>query len=154
MPKFAGRKEGKKTSMADIFHGHDVLPGLVYQDANVKVTAVENTHFHFPQGSPPYGKYRSFSYRFETPGRVVVFTGDTGPSDAVTELAKGADVLVTEVGLPNDVVKLVKRNGIGQVKAPAEQEGFIRHMEEEHVTPEAVGKMAAKAGVKTVVMTH
>jgi ribonuclease BN (tRNA processing enzyme) len=27
-------------------------------------------------------------------------------------------------------------------------------MEEEHVTPEAVGKMAAKAGVKTVVMTH
>ena len=70
--------EGKKTPMADIFHGHDVVPGLLYQDANVMVTAVENTHFHFPQGSPPYGKYRSYSYRFETPSRVVVFTGDTG----------------------------------------------------------------------------
>ena len=64
--------------MAETFHGHDVAPGLVYQDANVKVTAVENTHFHFPQGSPPYGKYKSYSYRFETPRRVVVFTGD-GP---------------------------------------------------------------------------
>jgi len=39
--------EGKRRPMADTFHGHDVEPGLVYQDANVKVTAVENTHFHF-----------------------------------------------------------------------------------------------------------
>jgi ribonuclease BN (tRNA processing enzyme) len=27
-------------------------------------------------------------------------------------------------------------------------------MREEHVTPEDVGKMAAKAGVKAIVMTH
>jgi ribonuclease BN (tRNA processing enzyme) len=151
--------EGKRTPMADIFHGHDLrvqdsAPGLVFQDANVKVTAVENTHFHFPPGSPPYGKYRSYSYRFETPTRVVVFTGDTGPSDALTDLAKGADVLVTEVGMPGDVVEMFKRSGIWQSKTVPEQEGFIRHMEEEHVTPEVVGKMAAKAGVKTVVLTH
>jgi ribonuclease BN (tRNA processing enzyme) len=146
--------EGKKTLMADLFHGHDVEPGVIYQDANVKVTAVENTHFHFPAGSPPYGKYKSYSYRFETPGRVVVFTGDTGPSDAVTTLAKGADVLVTEVGLPDDVIEVQKRTGIWQAKTPEEQEAFIRHMKAEHVTPEDVGKMAAKAGVKTVVMTH
>jgi ribonuclease BN (tRNA processing enzyme) len=146
--------EGKKAPMADLFHGHDVAPGLVYQDAKVKVIAAENSHFNFPQGSPPYGKYKSYSYRFETPGRVVVFTGDTGPSDAVTDLAKGADVLVTEVTPPEDVVELFKRNGAWQAKTPAEQEGFIRHMREEHVTPEDVGKMATKAGVKSVVMTH
>lgn len=147
-------EEGKRTPMADIFHGHDVAPGLVYQDGNVKVTAVENTHFHFSKGSPPYGKYHSYSYRFDTLGRSVVFTGDTGPSDAVTELAKGADVLVTEVGNPNDVIELFKRNGVWQTKTPAEQQGFVRHMMEEHVTPEVVGKMATKAGVKTIVMTH
>lgn len=146
--------EGKKRPMTELFHGHDVVPGLVHQDGNVKVTAVENTHFHFPQGSPPDGKYRSYSYRFDTPGRVVVFSGDTGPSDALTELAKGADVLVTEVTSPDDVVELFKRNGIWQAKTPAEQEGFVRHMKEEHVTPEDVGKMAAKAGVKSVVLTH
>jgi ribonuclease BN (tRNA processing enzyme) len=120
----------------------------------VKVTAAENTHFNFPPGSPPYGKYHSYSYRFETPGRVVFFTGDTGPSDAVTDLAKGADLYVTEVSSPEEVVELFKRNGAWQAKTPAEQEGFIRHMHEEHVTPQDVGKMAQKAGVKAVVMTH
>jgi ribonuclease BN (tRNA processing enzyme) len=146
--------EGKKTPMGDIFHGHDVAAGVIYQDANVKVSAVENTHFNFPLGSPPYGKYTSYSYRFETPDRVVVFTGDTGPSSAVTELANGADVLVTEVTSADDVVEMFKRNGVWQAKTPDEQAGFIRHMKEEHVTPEDVGKMAAKAGVKTVLMTH
>jgi ribonuclease BN (tRNA processing enzyme) len=146
--------EGKKASMADLFHGHDVGAGLVYQDANVKVTAVENTHFNFPPGSPPDGKYKSFSYRFETPGRVVVFTGDTGPSEALTELAKGADVLVTEVTEVEEVIEVLKRSGTWQVRTPDEQAGWIRHMKEEHVTPEDIGKMATKAGVKSVVLTH
>src|ERR1700730_8200510 len=146
--------EGKKRPMADVFRAHDVEPGLVYQDANVKVTAVENTHFHFPPGSPPYGKYKSYSYRFETPDRVVFFTGDTGPSDAVVELAKGADLYVTETTSPEGVVEVFKKIGIWQAKTPSEQEGFLRHMHEEHVTPEDIGKMAAKAGVKAVVMTH
>jgi ribonuclease BN (tRNA processing enzyme) len=39
-------------------------------------------------------------------------------------------------------------------KDPLEREGFLRHIHEEHVTPGDVGKMAAKAGVKAVVMTH
>jgi ribonuclease BN (tRNA processing enzyme) len=146
--------EGKKRPMAETFHGHDVNPGVVYQDANVNVTAVENTHFHFQPGSPPFGKYKSYSYRFETPGRVVFFTGDTGPSDAVVELAKGADLYVTETTSPEEVAELMKRNGAWQSKTPSEQEGWLRHMHEEHVTPEDIGKMAAKAGVKAVVMTH
>jgi ribonuclease BN (tRNA processing enzyme) len=146
--------EGKKRPMADIFHGHDVSPGVIYQDANVKVTAVENTHFHFQPGDPAYGKYRSYSYRFDTPDKVVFFTGDTGPSDAVVALAKGADLYVTECTSPDDVVALFKKSGAWQAKTPAEQEGFLRHMHEEHVTPEDIGKMAAKAGVKAVVMTH
>lgn len=146
--------EGKKRPMADIFHGHDVSPGVIYQDANVKVTAVENTHFHFQPGDPAYGKYHSYSYRFDTPGRVVFFTGDTGPSDAVVELARGADLYVTECTSPEDVVALFKKTGAWQAKTPQEQAGFLRHMHEEHVTPEDIGKMAAKAGVKAVVMTH
>jgi ribonuclease BN (tRNA processing enzyme) len=146
--------EGKKRPMADMFHGHDVAPGVVYQDANVKVTAVENTHFHFQPGDPAFGKYKSYSYRFDTPGRVVFFTGDTGPSDAVTDLAKGADLYVTETTSPEEVVDLFKKNGTWQSKTDAEKEGFLRHMHEEHVTPEDIGKMAAKASVKAVVMSH
>src|SRR6516164_7988262 len=140
--------------MGDTFYGHDVGPGLVFQDANVKVTAVENTHFHFEPGTPPYGKYHSYSYRFETPDRVVFFTGDTGPSDAVVELAKDADLYVTESTGAEDVIAMYKKSGAWDLKTPSEQEGFLRHMHEEHVTPEDIGKMAAKARVKAVVMTH
>ncbi len=76
---------------------------------------------------------------------MVFFTGDTGPSDAVVELAKGADLYVTETTSPEEVAELMKRNGAWQSKTPAEQEGWLRHMHEEHVTPEDIGKMAAKA---------
>ncbi len=147
--------DGSRTMPIEkVFFGHDVAPGVVFQDANVKVTAVENSHFHFPAGSPAFGKYKSYSYRFETPDRVVVFTGDTGPSDAVAELAKNADMLVTEVGSPDDVVEVRKRTGRWDVLSPKEQQEFIRHQVEEHLTPEHVGKMATKAGVKTVILSH
>ena len=147
--------DGSRTMPIEkVFFGHDVAPGVVFQDANVKVTAVENSHFHFPAASPAFGKCKSYSYRFETPDRVVVFTGDTGPSDAVAELAKNADMLVTEVGSPDDVVEARKRTGRWDVLSPKEQEEFIRHQVEEHLTPEHVGKMATKAGVKTVILSH
>jgi len=146
--------EGKRTKMSEVFRGHDIAPGAIYQDANVRVIAVENTHFNFPPDSPGHGKYRSYSYRFETPGRVVVFSGDTGPSKALTELAKGADLLVTEVTSVEEVIEVQKRNGAWQAKTAAEREAWIRHMKDEHVTPEDVGRMASAAGVKTVVMTH
>jgi ribonuclease BN (tRNA processing enzyme) len=126
----------------------------VFQDRNVTVTAVENPHFHFPAGSPPYGKYKSYSYRFETDNRVIVFMGDTGPSDAVTDLAKGADILVTEGVAVEDVVEVRKRNGSWQAMTPEAQKSWMLHMTEEHITPEEAGKIASTAGVKTLIMSH
>jgi ribonuclease BN (tRNA processing enzyme) len=146
--------EGKTSPMAPIFAGHDAGTGVIYRDANVTVTAVENTHFHFQPGTPPYGKYKSYSYRFDTPRGSILFTGDTGPSDAVTTLAKGADVLVTEINSTDDIVNLYKANGVWQAKTPDEQAGFVRHLKEEHLEPSDVGTMAAKAGVKSVILTH
>jgi len=80
---------GRTVPIAQVFRGHDVGPGIVYQDTNVRVTAAENTHFAFHTGAAA-GKFKSYGYRFETPDRVVVFTGDTGPNDAITALARGA----------------------------------------------------------------
>jgi len=141
--------------VAKLYSGHDTGVGMIFQDANLKVRAVENTHFHFKPGSPAYGKYKSYSYRFDTPDRSVVFTGDTGPSDAVIELAKGADVIVSEATNPVDEFKQGQiRQGAWQAKTPDEQANLIRHHIEEHLLPEDLGKMAAQAGVKTVIMTH
>jgi ribonuclease BN (tRNA processing enzyme) len=148
--------DGTRTvPIAKVFLGHDTKIGAMYQDSNVKVTAAENTHFNFPPGTPAYGKYKSYAYRFDTPDRVIVFTGDTGPSAAVTELAKGADGLVSEVTNSIEEYKENQiRTGRWQARTPEEQAASIRHMSEEHLTPEEVGKMAALAGVKTVVLTH
>ncbi|MGH8238681.1 MAG: MBL fold metallo-hydrolase [Steroidobacteraceae bacterium] len=147
-------EEGKKTPMVEVFRAHEAGTGLVYQDAHVKVTAVENAHFHFASGSLPDRKYKSYAYRFETSDRVVVFTGDTGPSAAVTGLAHNADLLVSEIIAVDDVIQLFARNGVWQAKTPAERQSLLRHLEREHLLPGDVGRMAAKAGVKTVVLTH
>ena len=117
---------GRTVPIAKVFFGHDVGTGVIYQDANIKVTAVENTHFDFHDGARPSGKHKSYSYRFETPDRVIVFTGDTGPSDAVTELAKGADLLVTETASFQDRMQVMINSGRWQAMTPAEQAGIMR----------------------------
>ena len=145
----------KVVPATQVFSGHATGVGTILQDANVKVTAVENTHFHFQPGSPGYGKYKSYAYRFDAPDRSIVFTGDTGPSDAIVLLAKGADMLVSEVTSSIDEYKEQQiKNGRWQTMTPEQQACAVRHMTEEHITTEDVGKMAARAGVKTVVLTH
>ena len=148
--------DGTHTVQANnLFKGHDAGVGVILQDANVKIIAAENSHFHFPPGSPGYGKYKSYSYRFDTADRSVVFTGDTGPSDAVVDLAKGADLLVSEVTNPVEDYKaqLIKAGRWPQM-TPEEQAGILRHHFEEHLLPEEVGKLATRANVRTVVLTH
>src|SRR6195256_1060839 len=86
---------GRTIPINQVFFGHDVGTGVIYQDSNIKVTAIENSHFDFHK-SPAAGKHKSYSYRFDTPGRVIVFTGDTVPTDALTELARDADLLISE----------------------------------------------------------
>src|SRR3984893_2385558 len=49
---------GRSIPIAQIFHGHDVGTGLIYQDINIKVSAVQNSHFDFHKG-PASGKHKS-----------------------------------------------------------------------------------------------
>ena len=144
---------GRSVPIAQVFLGHDVGPGVIYQDANIKVSAVENTHFGFHKGAAS-GKHKSYSYRFETPDRVVVFTGDTGASDAVTELAKGADLLVTETSSFQDRMQKMIDSGQWQAMTPDEQAGITQQATQGHMTLEIIGKMATSANVKTVVLSH
>jgi ribonuclease BN (tRNA processing enzyme) len=144
---------GRSVPIAQVFFGHDVGTGMIYQDANIKVTAVENSHFAFHKG-PAAGKHKSYAYRVETPDRVIVFTGDTGFSDAVTELAKGADLLVTETSSCEDRKQAMIKDGRWQAMTPAEQEGIMQQATQGHMSLEDIGKMAGSAEVKTVVLSH
>jgi ribonuclease BN (tRNA processing enzyme) len=122
----------RSVPIAQILFGHDVGTGVVYQDTNVKVTAVENSHFAFHQGQAA-GKHKSYSYGFETPDRVIVFTGDTGASNAVDEIAKGADLLVTETVSVQDRIQLMTNEGRWQAMNSEERTGFMRQATQGHM---------------------
>jgi ribonuclease BN (tRNA processing enzyme) len=68
--------------------GHDVPAGVVYRDSLVTVTAFEVAHGKWPH---------AYGYRFQTPDRIIVISGDTAPSDTVARACSGCDVLVHEV---------------------------------------------------------
>ena len=138
--------------VSEIVENRVVKPGIVYEDDKVRVSAVENTHYSAVPITPmPYGRDVSYSYRFDTKYGSVVFTGDTGPSGAVSTFAAGADILISEI---NDVdgTLAVLRNIPNM--SPKALEGWSDHMEREHLSPDEVGKLAARAGAKMVVLSH
>lgn len=140
-----------------MFDAHDIeKDGPFYTDGDVRVTAAQNAHFFFASHDAKGDTDRSYAYRFDTPAGAVVFTGDTGPSDAVIKLAEGADVLVSEVcvcGSGSSPRKPVA--GDSNTRPPDGLDAQeIFHMVNEHLTPEEVGTIAARAHVRTVILTH
>lgn len=116
------------------------------------VTAAQNSHYDFAPGSTEDRNYKSLSFRFDLPGRSIVYTGDTGPSAAVEKLAKDADLLVSEMIDMAGTMANVARNS--PAMPPEAKQQLQQHLSTHHLTPEAVGQLAAKAGVKAVVITH
>jgi ribonuclease BN (tRNA processing enzyme) len=68
-------------------HAHDVKPGVIFEDERVKVTAFPVPHGQWPQ---------AFGYRFDTPGRSIVISGDTSPSEELIAHCRPCDVLIHE----------------------------------------------------------
>jgi ribonuclease BN (tRNA processing enzyme) len=105
--------------------------GIVYRDARVTVRA-----FRVQHGKWDY----AFGYRFETPDRVIVVSGDTRPTDAVVRACNGCDVLVHEV---YDAETLKKRS-------PAWQAYHRQY----HTSTYELGALAARAKPKLLVLVH
>lgn len=126
-------------------------PALVYQDANIRVLAITNDHYHFPPGSAAAVAARSYAFRIETAGRTIVYTGDSGPSAHLQTLAAGCDLLVSEViDMSAMEAVLARANDI----PPAARAPMMAHMAQDHLTPENVARLAAAADAKRVVLTH
>ena len=144
---------GRSVPLEEVFFGHDVGTGEIYQDANIRVTTTENTHYSFHRGDAA-GRYKSYSYRFETPDRVIAFTGDTGFSADVTALARNADILVTETSSCDDRRNSMIKDGRWAAMSTAEREGIMRQATEGHMDLDNIGLLATQAGVRKVVLSH
>src|SRR2546429_1906271 len=67
-------------------NAHEIKAGVIYKDANVTVTAFPTKH-----------AMESYGYRFDTPDRSIVITGDTNPTQATIDACHGCDILIHEV---------------------------------------------------------
>lgn len=90
--------------------------------------------------------FPALGYRIDTPVGSVAFSGDTGACANVARLARGADVLVHEA---------VDLDRIGRRIAMLDNaDELMKHMSEAHTTAEDAGRIAAEAGVGTLVLSH
>ncbi len=91
------RTTGLEQRHALVIRAHDVKPGVVYQDERVKVTAFRVPHGQWPE---------AFGYRFDTPGKSIVISGDTSPSEEIVAHCQPCDVLIHEVYSPESVLSM------------------------------------------------
>ena len=138
------------------FHAHDIQgDGLVFRDDKIRVTAAENSHYTL-MPAQFRREMKSYAFRIETPHGVVVFTGDTGPSDAVTRLAAGADVLVAEATVESDAAEVASLNRRAQQNrwSPHRTQDLAAHFTESHLDLEHAAQLASKAHAKSLLLYH
>lgn len=127
-----------RVPLAPLIRVHELTqPGVVLRDENVKVTCTLVDH---PLVTP------AFAYRFDAADRSIVISGDTNRSDNLVKLAQGADVLVHEALYVPAVDRLV-----ASIPNAAT---LKKHIIASHTSVENCGRVAAAAGVKTLVLSH
>ncbi len=61
----------------------EITPGKIFSGANVTVTAFATKH-----------AMESYGFRFDTPDRSIVISGDISPTDETIRACNGCDVLI------------------------------------------------------------
>jgi ribonuclease Z len=108
---------------------HEISAGVVYKDANVTVTAFATKH-----------AMESYGYRFDTPDRSIVISGDTNPTQATIDACRGCHVLIHEVLTP---AWLATR-----------PETFQRFAAKYHTTTTQLADLAREARPRLLILYH
>jgi ribonuclease BN (tRNA processing enzyme) len=109
----------------------DVKPGLIHEDANVKVTAFQNAHGDLPA---------SFGYRFQTADRTIVISGDTNPSAALIDHCQKCDVLIHEA--------------YSDAYRPAAVPNWLEYRAKFHTTTAQLAQIASQTQPGLLIMYH
>ena len=109
-------------------NAHEIRPGVVYKDANVTVTAFATKH-----------TMESYGYRFDTPDRSIVISGDTNPTQATIDACRGCDVLIHEVLT---------------LEWLAKRPDFHAYAEQYHTTTAQLVELASRAKPRLLILYH
>jgi ribonuclease BN (tRNA processing enzyme) len=113
----------------------EVTGGVVYDSGGVKVTAVR----------VPHGEWKyAFAYRVDARGRSIVISGDTRYSEALARTSAGVDVLIHEVYAETRVATENRPGG----------DLWPRYLREVHTSDVELGRLAARAKPKLLLLTH
>ncbi|MFI6036788.1 MBL fold metallo-hydrolase [Streptomyces sp. NPDC051315] len=115
---FLGRPDAR--SMSGVLDFRPLYDGHAVRHWNLRLTSRAVVH-----------DTEAYGLRAECQGSVLAYSGDSGPCDALTSLASGADLFLCEADIDRH------RDG-----------------EQVHLTPEDAGDAARKAGVRELVVTH
>ena len=113
------------------FNFYLLTEGLIYEDENVSVEAFTVPHGSFDD---------AYGFRFTTEDKVIVFSGDTGPSKTLEKFAAGADILVHEVYSNAGFLKKTK-------------DWQVYH-QGHHTSTFEVGEIASRAKPKLLLLSH
>jgi ribonuclease BN (tRNA processing enzyme) len=114
-----------------VVRAHEVEPGQVFRDARVTVTAFAVRHGAWKQ---------AYGYRFVTPDKTIVISGDCAPSESVVTACAGCDILVHEV-----------YSATGFATRPPEWQRYHRAY---HTSSSELADLATRARPGLLVLTH
>lgn len=109
---------------------HEFEPGVTYEDSNVRLEAFAVSHGPIP----------AFGFKFHTPDRTIVISGDTAPTEAMVEASLGCDVLLHEV---YSAVRLEKRSAAWQ-----------RYHSAVHTSSHELADIASRARPGLLILYH
>jgi ribonuclease BN (tRNA processing enzyme) len=84
-----GRRLGSPEMFEDVFDLHEFTPGEPFDSAGFRVVAQRVLHYDL----------EAYGFRVSANGTTIAYSGDSGPSDALVELARNADVFLCEATL-------------------------------------------------------
>ncbi len=120
-----GNSTGNKVNV------HEIRPGVIYKDQNVTVKAFLVNHGSWRQ---------AFGYRFETPDKTIVISGDTSPSASIVENCNGCDVLIHEV--------------YSQAGFAASSPAWRKYILSFHTSTKELAELATKAKPGLLILYH
>ena len=113
-------------------NSHEILKeGIIYSDENITVEAFPVHHGTWPN---------VWGFRFTTPDKIIVISGDTAPSGKIAEYAKGADILLHEV---------YSKQGFDK-----KNQTWQNYHSEHHTSTVELGEIANKTHPALIVLYH